>query len=243
MKVIVGALNHSSAGNANAVGLTSISAGMRREPSRWHCVPLFAFIVALGLTAVVLASNGTNGEGIRRALRLTARFSFLLFWCAYASGSLAALWGSRFRAMARYGREFGLAFASAHSIHLGLVIWLYQISAAPPLSDAMATFFSVGLLWTYLLALFSIQRLSGMLGAKLWRGMRLVGLEYIMLAFQADFVPGSLHADPKHLITYVPFAALGLAGTGMRIVSWMKKMRQPSQTAIGTDSLRQTHGA
>ena len=141
------------------------------------------------------------------------------------------------------GREFGLAFASAHSIHLGLVIWLYQISAAPPLSDAMAAFFSVGLLWTYLLALFSIQRLSGMLGAKLWRGMRLVGLEYIMLAFQADFVPGSLHADPKHLITYVPFAALGLAGTGMRIVSWMKKMRQPSQTAIGTDSLRQTHGA
>ena len=115
---------------------------------------------ALGLAVAVLAVSGIDPEGIRRSLRVTARFSFILFWCAYAGGSLAVLFNVHFRWMARQGRDFGLSFASAHSIHLLLVIWLYRLSPEPPISTQGAVFFSIGLLWMYLLVLFSVERLS-----------------------------------------------------------------------------------
>jgi hypothetical protein len=56
------------------------------------------------------------------ALELTARWSFLLFWLAYAGNAVAILFGAQLAA----GREFGLAFASAHLVHIGLVVWLFH---------------------------------------------------------------------------------------------------------------------
>jgi hypothetical protein len=182
-----------------------------------------AFIAALMLAIAVMAVSGIDPQGIRRALRLTARFSFVLFWCAYAGGSLATLFGARFRALARRGRDFGLSFAAAHSVHLLLVIWLYRLSPEPPISTQGAVFFSIGVLWMYLLALLSIEHLSMLLGPSLWRKLRLVGMEYIMLAFQADFLRHTLPADAKHLLLYAPFAALGVAGWCLRTVGWARK--------------------
>ncbi len=190
-----------------------------------------AFIAALGLAAAVLVVSGTDAESIRRALRLTARFSFLLFWCAYAGGSLAAPFG--FRTIARHGRDFGLAFASGHTIHLLLVVWLYQMSSTPPLSDKDAVFFGVGIMWTYLLTLLSVQCLSKMLAPKVWCIVRLIGMEYIMLAFQYDFLPTSFHANTKHLLLYAPFAALGMTGTALRIVSWVRKIQRNPDSSYG----------
>jgi hypothetical protein len=179
-----------------------------------------SFVVALSLAVLVLTIGGIDADNLRRALRLTARFSFLLFWCAYAGGSLVVLFGDRFRPLAQQGRTFGLAFASAHSIHLVLVVWLYRLSPEPPISTQGAVFFSIGVLWMYLLALLSIERLSKTLGPRLWRKMRLVGMEYIMLAFQSDFLFHALPANAKHLLLYAPFAILGVAGTAFRIASW-----------------------
>jgi hypothetical protein len=134
-----------------------------------------SFVAALSLAVLVLTIGGIDADNLRRALRLTARFSFLPFWCAYAGGSLAVLFGDRFRPLAQQGRNFGLAFASAHSIHLLLVVWLYRLSPEPPISMQSAVFFSIGVLWMYLLALLSIERLSRTLGPRLWRKLRLVG--------------------------------------------------------------------
>jgi hypothetical protein len=179
-----------------------------------------AFLAALMLAAVIIAIGGTHADNIERALRLTARFSFLLFWCAYAGSSLAAVTG-RLRVLSRHGRHLGLAFAAAHSIHLLLVIWLYQIATGPPLPVPLATFFGIGLFWMYLLALFSIPSASRLLGATTWRSLRLIGLEYIMMAFQRDFIIGTVHAiTAKQFVNYLPFAVLGVAGTGLRICCW-----------------------
>ena len=190
---------------------------------------------ALGLAVAVLAVSGIDPEGIRRSLRVTARFSFILFWCAYAGGSLAVLFNVHFRWMARQGRNFGLSFASAHSIHLLLVIWLYRLSPEPPISTQGAVFFSIGLLWMYLLVLFSVERLSRKLGPSLWRKLRLVGMEYIMLAFQSDFLLHALPANTKNLLLYAPFATLGVAGTALRIVGWARKPHK-NETLAGPPS-------
>src|SRR5436305_715941 len=86
-----------------------------------------AFGTALGLAAITLSISGIGTTGLGRALRVTARFSFLLFWLAYAGGALKTLFGTAFRPVSWRGRDFGLAFAAAYVVHIGLVIWLYQI--------------------------------------------------------------------------------------------------------------------
>jgi hypothetical protein len=47
-----------------------------------------AFCAALGLAALVLAALGPGERGTIAALQVTARFSFLLFWLAYAGGAM-----------------------------------------------------------------------------------------------------------------------------------------------------------
>jgi hypothetical protein len=175
-----------------------------------------AFVAALALAVAVLGIVGTDAKGIGVALRLTARWSFLLFWLAYAGGAMAVLFGSALAPLARRGREFGLAFAAAHLVHIGLVVWLYLISARPPLSGLLFVFFSIGIFWTYLLAGLSFGGISKALGPSLWRLVRVVGLNYILLAFAYDFVlpvlrPGTAHQEYWHAAEYLPFAFLTAA--------------------------------
>src|SRR5208283_952478 len=109
---------------------------------------------------------GTGEKGIDAALRATARLSFLLFWVAYAGSAMASLFGSPFQTLKLRAREFGLAFASAQLVHIGLVVWLCLIGAAPDVSTFV--FFGIALVWVYLLALFSIGRLRRALGPGSW---------------------------------------------------------------------------
>ena len=147
-----------------------------------------AFGVALGLAAAVLAIKGTDAKSLVMALQVTARWSFLLFWVAYAGRAVTELFGPAFAPLARRGREFGLAYASALLIHLGLVVWLFHISSRAPLSGTSFAFFVLGMVWTYLLAVLSFGRLAEALGPSGWRVVRVAGLNYILYAFAIDFV-------------------------------------------------------
>jgi len=184
-----------------------------------------AFCVALSLAAVVLASVGTEPIGIRRALQATGRLAFLLFWVAYSGGALATLFGPRFNAAARHRREFGLAFASAITVHFGLILWLYTISTQPPVSNTTLVFFATALFWTYLLAVLSIKRVAQALGGWCCKILRLVGLEYISFAFLSDFIPHPLHWDAKSLLGYLPFSILAVMGIVLRLAAWTRRNR------------------
>jgi hypothetical protein len=189
---------------------------------------LSAFCAAGGLAGLVLAALGFDERGTDIALQATARFSFLLFWPAYAGGALATLFGPMFEPLKRHGREFGLAFASAHLIHIALVGWLIQIGAPPPLGTFV--FFGIALLWVYLLALFSIVRLQRMLGPKVWWLLRWIGLNYIAYAFAADFLRVSPVDSLKHLIGYFPFAVLSVLGPALCLAAflWRVAIRAPA---------------
>ena len=150
-----------------------------------------AFLIAFALAVTVFAIFGAGNRGTVLALQLTARWSFLLFWLAYAGGAIARLWGPRLSGLARRRREVGLAFASAQVVHVGLVLWFIHIATGP--SGAMV-FFWVGILCTYLLALFSLSRLRDAVGPRPWSTFRTIALEYIALVFAADFILGPLQA-------------------------------------------------
>ena len=178
-----------------------------------------AFIIALVLAIIVLVIFGAGERGTELALRATARWSFLLFWPAYVGSAMALVFGQRFDGLARRGRELGLAFASAQLVHVGLVLWLYYMAVGP--GGAMV-FFWLGILCTYLLALFSLPWLQSLLGPRLWRLFRTITLEYIALAFATDFILGPLHARgfDKFPPTYLPFVLMLIGGAGLRIAAF-----------------------
>jgi hypothetical protein len=183
---------------------------------------LAAFLIALALAVVVLVIFGIGERGTAIALRATARWSFLLFWLAYAGSAIAWLCRPRLDGLARHGRELGLAFASAQLVHVGLVLWIIHIAKGPV--GAMV-FFWVGIFCTFLLTLFSVPRLRDAVEPRLWRIFRTIALEYIALAFAADFI--TLHTEElkKHPVSYLPFAVMLVSGAGLRVVAFLGRRR------------------
>src|SRR3974377_1481039 len=110
-----------------------------------------AFCAALVLCSMVLTALGTGERGTLAALQVTARLSFILFWPAYAGSALTALLGPIFQPLKQRAREFGLAFASAHLVHIGLVGWLTHIGAGP--SFGPFVFFWMAVAGTFLISL------------------------------------------------------------------------------------------
>jgi hypothetical protein len=194
------------------------------EPITTASLPLAAFVVAFALAAIILVFFGVGERGTAIALRATARWSFLLFWLAYAGGSIAWLCRPRFSGLARHGRDLGLAYASAQLIHVALVLWIIHVATGP--SGAMV-FFWIGIFCTYLLALFSLPRLRDALEPRLWRILRAIALEYIAIAFTADFITLHWHELGKHPLSYLPFALMLVGGAGLRFVAFWDRRRRP----------------
>ena len=168
-----------------------------------------AFATAAALAVAVLAAFGADEHGTVFALKVTARFSFLLFWLAYAGGGLALLVGPALTPLKQHGRELGLAFASAHVVHAGLIVWLCWIGAVP--GAGLFRFFGPPLAIVYILALFSIPCMQHGLGRRGWWLLRTAGMNWIAYAFAADFVGAPLNGA-AHVVEYLPFAALSVAG-------------------------------
>jgi len=196
-----------------------------------------AFAVAAGLAALALAGFGAGERGTDIALQVTARWSFLLFWLAYAGAPMATLFGATlfgatrvgpaFRLLQRHGRDFGLAFAAAHLVHVGLVGWLCWIGTPP--ATAVFVFFSVPLLCVYLLALSSIGRVQHLLGRTAWRVVRIVGMNYIGYAFAVDFLGYDLTGGLKGLFFYLPFAVLSVVGAAFYWTAFAVSLRKPQK--------------
>jgi hypothetical protein len=183
----------------------------------------WACCAALVLAAVVLALLGVGERGTKAALAATARLSFLLFWAAYSGSALTALFGARFQPLKERAREFGLAFAAAHLVHIGLVGWLCWIGVVPAVP--LFIFFGIALIFTYLLALFSIGDLQRALGPRSWWLLRTIGMNYIAFAFFVDFMKSPLQGGIKHVVEYLPFVILAIAGPALRAAAWTIRMR------------------
>jgi hypothetical protein len=177
-----------------------------------------AFLAALGLAGAALALAGIGDKGFGDALQLTGRWSFLLFWPAYVGGAAAALFGPRFGLSGGSRRAFGLAYAAAQLVHFGLVVWLIRF-AHQSLVAGLMPFFFVGIVWTYVLALGSVDRLVEGFGSNLWRSFQAVGLEYITLVFFADFVLDPIRGGVAGLPFYLPFTILTIAGPVLRMAA------------------------
>jgi hypothetical protein len=176
-----------------------------------------SFLVAAAAAATVISIFGAGDRGIALALRITARWSFLLFWLAYSGSAMAVLWGPRLNGLARRGREFGLAFASAQLVHVGVILWHGAGSGM--------VFFWVGVAFTCLLVLFSVPLLRDAMGLRLWRIFLAIALNYIALVFAVDFIEMPIAAGgvANYPLSYVPFAAMLFAGISLRAAAFVRR--------------------
>ena len=130
--------------------------------------------------------------------------------------------GPRLRPLAMHGRDFGLAFAAAHLVHVGLVVWLYQIAEHPP-GRGTLEFFGAAVFFTYLLALLSFRRFAGWLSPRAVFVIRTVGVEYIALAFLRDFVSPPFQLTLRYAVGYGLFLALIVLGYAVRIIALVRR--------------------
>src|ERR1700742_2311708 len=127
------------------------AADIRRDrPNLWLWI-ILSFAPAIAVAVAILVKDGVSPDGIKAALRASARFSFLLFWGAYAGGLLRKLPLGPAQWLARRRRECGLSFAAAHSVHLSLILWLFVISSEQPVSTETIVVDGIGFGWMYLL--------------------------------------------------------------------------------------------
>ena len=178
----------------------------------------------LFLAAVILATTGPDVHGTSQALDATARVAFLWFWAAYTGGALTTLFGATFLPLKQLGRELGLAFAAALLVHLALVSWLCWIGSAPPVN--VFVFFGPVAALTFILALLSFGNLHRMLGPKLWRLFRTVGMNVILCAFLRDFMQDPLHGGVQHIVDYLPFTVMAIAAPLLRLAAWGLRLRE-----------------
>jgi hypothetical protein len=180
-----------------------------------------AFMVAL-VIAFLARHGAAPGEKLALALKATARWSFLLFWLGYAGSSLANVFGPKFRALAHHGRDFGLAFAAAHLVHLALVAWLLH-NLTRPFPRPALTLLGIGVFCICLLSILSIKPLAATIDRRLLRTLRFVAVEYIALVFLIDFAKNPLQGGVATLIAYLPFQILAISGLLLRIASAVKR--------------------
>jgi len=159
-------------------------------PSGWK---LFAALAGLTLimTAVVLAAHPLGSDGLRSAIRATARSSFALFLLAFLASSLVALLpGPASRRMLRERRYLGLAFAFSHTVH-GVLIYRYA-QQFPELFWAGRTVTSslpgsIGYLFLLMLTLTSFKAPMRLLGGRAWKALHSTGMWVLAGVFCLSF--------------------------------------------------------
>jgi hypothetical protein len=193
-----------------------------------------AFIVALAIAIAVYNLAGPSHR-LGMALRATARWSFLWFCLATYGGALTTLFGAPFLALARRGRDLGLAFVAAHSVHILLAAWQLYVSPDPFPRVALIVF-SVGVFWTAVLAVLSLSsQLSQWLGPQRWKAVRALGVEYIAFAFAFEFGGRILGGNRANAVHYLPLFLAAVGGPLLRIGASIKRRRN-AHYSVGLSS-------
>ena len=176
--------------------------------------------MALGL----LASHGWDMEGIRLAIRATARTSLVLFALAFTAASMVELVPSAATHWQQRNRRYlGVSFAVSHFIHLGLILALASLDRALfwKLTN-IATIVLAGSAYLFIAAMAatSFDRAVAWLGLAKWRLLHLVGGWYIWISFASAV--GKRLQDPF----YWPMMALVIAIAVVRLVAMSRRGRR-----------------
>lgn len=151
----------------------------------WSLFGLLCLLI-LVMTALILALNPDVIEGLRSAIRATARTSFALFLAAFTASAFAVLIPSPFsRTLVRERRFIGLAFAFSHLLHAILIYKYGQLNTEfwPGRSTLTNLPGTLGYLFILLMTLTSFKTTTRLIGRKTWKALHVSGMWVLAVVF------------------------------------------------------------
>jgi hypothetical protein len=185
-------------------------------------------VLSLLLSAMALCLLGVQGwdaEGIRLAIRATARTSLMLFVLAFTASAMVELLPSEATRWQRRNRRYlGVSFAVSHLIHLIAIVSLASIDQVLfwKLTN-INTIVLAGTAYLFIAAMVatSFDRTAAWLGPRKWRLLHLLGGWYIWISF-AVAIGKRVPVDRF----YWPMAALVLAAGVVRLIAMWRRNRR-----------------
>jgi len=190
-------------------------------------------LALLAASAAFLVGAGTDVEGVRLWLRVTARTGVTLFLLAYVARPLRAVWRSDASAwLLRNRRYLGVAFAFSHALHGIAILWLsfgFRDTFQAQVDAATLALGTLGYGFLAAMALTSTDRTARWLSRRRWKQLHLTGMWLTWLIFLATF--GGALAEGVRASYALPVAAL-IAAAGLRFAAWQRgRTAQPSSSA------------
>jgi len=168
--------------------------------------------------------GGMDVDGVRSAIRATARSSLLLFLAAFTASSLHFLWPSELtKWLRRNRRQIGLGFAWSHLVHAGFIIAFWRLDPDTFLiGRTPASFIAPGLAYLAIAAMTatSFDRTARAVGPRAWKAIHTIGLWYVFIIFTGAYA-GRVAAMPA----YAVFILILAAALGVRIVALLRRRR------------------
>lgn len=141
-----------------------------------------------------------------------------MFLITYLASSLHRLSPSEnTRALLRRRRQWGLAFALAHSIHLVALLINITLYRPRPLMSLAGGALAYG--FVYLMALTSTDDWQKRLGHR-WKQLHSIGMHLTWAVFLVGYGSRAFHQDPAYHLEGRIFAPLLLAALAIRL--WAK---------------------
>jgi membrane-bound acyltransferase YfiQ involved in biofilm formation len=165
-----------------------------------------------------------NESGVVLLLHLTARCTFVFFFCAFTGNALRDLWpGKVSQWLARSHDYFLVAQAASHTVHLGAILAYFQLVGWSRLK--MPTLLGGGFVYLliYALAAAALVRLFSGRQASLIGSIRFEGfaLYVIWLVFALAFVPRIVSGWP----VYSLFGLAAIVALTIRITCKLRHNR------------------
>ena len=197
----------------------------------WQLFSLISMLIVV-MSALAVALQPELIDGLRSAIRATARTSFVLFLTAFTASAFAVLVPSPFsKALVRERRFIGLAFAFSHFVHAALIYAYGQLNTEfwPARSVVDNIPGSTGYLLILLMTLTSFKAPARLLGPKAWKALHVTGMWVIV----AVFAFSNFKRIPMSAWYVLPFG-LTCAAVAIRLVGKLAlahKRRQAQRTS------------
>ncbi len=190
---------------------------------RWKIVGLALAVIGACL-AFVFVRDGWSDDGLRAAIRVTARSSFVLFLAAFSASSLATFRPSpatRWQLASR--RYLGISFALSHLIHAAVIVALAARTGGGSLSARAAGLIGGGLVYGFIVFMLvtSFDRTAAWVGPRVWKTTHTIGGYLVFLTFLLSY-----GGRASESLLYLPHVLLLLAVLGLRIARRVRRQRR-----------------
>lgn len=196
----------------------------------WRLTGLLSLLLA-AMALWFVAGHGGDADGLRLAIRATARTSLILFILAFTASAMVELAPGALARWQRSNRRYlGVSFAVSHFIHLAAILALAVTDRTLfwQLTN-VTTIVLAGTAYLFIAAMTatSFDRTAAWLGPRRWRLLHLVGGWYIWISF-AVAVGKRVPLDSF----YWPMAALVLAAAAVRLLAMLRRSRRQTVVSV-----------